>query len=153
MKYPLVRNLSPHLFIYSIFYPPPPLAVLSLLENVLLMPLVSRSRYLDHLRKRAAGEVMTTAAWLRHFVTSHPGYHMDSVVTDDIAFDLVMACQEIGLVRGRTNTRWGAVSMLLVCQPGADLAEGRTIEKLSVKTEHAFFLRIRRGERRGRIVI
>eukprot|EP00752_Nemacystus_decipiens_P005836 g5272.t1 len=53
--------------------------------------------YLDHLRKRAAGEVMTTAAWLRHFVRSHPGYRMDSVVTDEIAYDLVMACQEIGL--------------------------------------------------------
>ncbi|CAM9267298.1 unnamed protein product [Ectocarpus sp. 4 AP-2014] len=53
--------------------------------------------YLDHLRKRAAGEIMTTAAWLRKFVTSHPGYGKDSVVTDEIAYDLVQACQEIGL--------------------------------------------------------
>ncbi|CAM9655822.1 unnamed protein product, partial [Ectocarpus sp. 12 AP-2014] len=52
-------------------------------------------RYLDHLRKRAAGEIMTTAAWLRKFVTSHPGYGKDSVVTDEIAYDLVQACQEI----------------------------------------------------------
>lgn len=56
------------------------------------------SRYLEHLRKRAAGEVMTTAAWLRKFVTTHPGYKKDSVVTDEIAYDLVIACQEIGLV-------------------------------------------------------
>ena len=42
---------------------------------------------------------MTTAAWLRHFVTTHPGYQKDSVVTDEIAYDLVVACQEIGLVR------------------------------------------------------
>lgn len=39
---------------------------------------------------------MTTVAWLRHLVRSHPGYRMDSVVTDEIAYDLVVACQEIG---------------------------------------------------------
>lgn len=60
------------------------------------------TRYVEHLRKRAAGEVMTTAAWLRQFVTTHPGYKKDSVVTDEIAYDLVVACQEIGLV-----SRWG----------------------------------------------
>lgn len=43
---------------------------------------------------------MTTAAWLRQFVTTHPGYKKDSRVTEEIAFDLVIACQEIGLVRG-----------------------------------------------------
>lgn len=59
----------------------------------------TRTRYLEHLRKRAAGEIMTTAAWLRQFVTSHPAYKKDSVVTDEIAYDLVVACQEIGLVR------------------------------------------------------
>ena len=42
---------------------------------------------------------MTTAAWLRHFVTTHPAYKNDSVVSDEIAYDLVVACQEIGLVR------------------------------------------------------
>lgn len=53
--------------------------------------------YLEHLRKRAAGEVMTTAAWLRKFVTTHPAYKQDSRVTEEIAYDLVNACQEIGL--------------------------------------------------------
>ena len=43
---------------------------------------------------------MTTAAWLRDFVTSHPDYKQDSVVTDEIAYDLVTACQDIGLVSG-----------------------------------------------------
>lgn len=66
-------------------------------------------RYLDHLRKRAAGEIMTTAAWLRHFVTSHPGYQKDSVVTDEIAYDLVVACQEIGLVRVFAGSGFGFV--------------------------------------------
>lgn len=56
-------------------------------------------RYLEHLRKRATGEMMTTAAWLRNFVTTHPAYKQDSVVSEEIAYDLVTACQEIGLVR------------------------------------------------------
>ena len=43
---------------------------------------------------------MTTAAWLRDFVTSHPDYKQDSVVTDEIAYDLVTACEDIGLVSG-----------------------------------------------------
>ena len=45
---------------------------------------------------------MTTAAWLRHFVTRHPDYKQDSLVTKEIAYDMVVACQEIGLVR-RSN--------------------------------------------------
>ncbi|CAM9306203.1 unnamed protein product [Chrysoparadoxa australica] len=52
--------------------------------------------YLEHLRARAAGEIMTTAAWMRQFVTQHADYKQDSVVTDEIAYDLVMACKEIG---------------------------------------------------------
>lgn len=42
---------------------------------------------------------MTTAAWLRKFVKTHPAYGNDSVVSDEIAYDLVVSCQEIGLVR------------------------------------------------------
>ena len=34
------------------------------------------------------GELMTTASWVRKFVTSHPEYHHDSVVSDKINYDL-----------------------------------------------------------------
>ena len=34
------------------------------------------SVYLDFIRRRGAGETMTTAAWMRKFVTSHPEYQV-----------------------------------------------------------------------------
>lgn len=39
---------------------------------------------------------MTTATWIRKFVTEHPDYKHDSVVSDSIAYDLMVACREIG---------------------------------------------------------
>lgn len=41
--------------------------------------------YLDFIEKRAVGELVTPATWMRNFVRSHPAYKGDSVVTDDIA--------------------------------------------------------------------
>lgn len=31
-------------------------------------------RYLKLIQRRASGELLTTAAWLRKFVTTHPDY-------------------------------------------------------------------------------
>jgi glutamate--cysteine ligase catalytic subunit len=45
---------------------------------------------------RAAGKTMTDAGWMRSFVHSHPSYRHDSVVTNDIATDLMKACADIG---------------------------------------------------------
>merc|ERR1712137_1336207 len=42
---------------------------------------------------------MTTAAWMREFVTKHPDYKKDSIVSDTIAYDLMVECNEIGLGR------------------------------------------------------
>jgi hypothetical protein len=39
---------------------------------------------------------MTTASWMRDFVTKHKSYKHDSVVPPDCAYDLMMACKEIG---------------------------------------------------------
>ncbi|XP_037787942.1 glutamate--cysteine ligase catalytic subunit-like [Penaeus monodon] len=52
-------------------------------------------QYLNFISARAAGTAMTTAAWLRSFVTSHPEYKQDSVVSDGIAYDLIIAASEI----------------------------------------------------------
>jgi glutamate--cysteine ligase catalytic subunit len=52
--------------------------------------------YLDLIEARARGELMTNAAWIRQFVTSHPEYKQDSRVTQPIAYDLLMACKDIG---------------------------------------------------------
>ncbi len=35
-----------------------------------------------------AGELLTTASWIRKFVTSHPDYKQDSVVSEKVTYDL-----------------------------------------------------------------
>lgn len=54
------------------------------------------TRYLEFIEKRATGKLVTPASWLRNFVRSHEDYKFDSVVTDSIAYDLLVACKEIG---------------------------------------------------------
>lgn len=46
-------------------------------------------KYIDLIRQRAAGAIPTTALWIREFVSRHPGYKQDSVVTDEINYDLL----------------------------------------------------------------
>jgi len=43
------------------------------------------SVYLDFIERRASGELVTPATWMRTFVRSHPAYQGDSVVSDEIA--------------------------------------------------------------------
>ena len=45
--------------------------------------------YLEFLSRRARGQIPTGAKFIRDFVLSHPSYKHDSIVTNDIAFDLV----------------------------------------------------------------
>ncbi|XP_071531558.1 glutamate--cysteine ligase catalytic subunit isoform X2 [Panulirus ornatus] len=52
-------------------------------------------QYLNFISARAAGTAMTTATWMRNFIMSHPEYKQDSVVTDGIAYDLIIAASEI----------------------------------------------------------
>ncbi|CAK9780515.1 GCS-domain-containing protein [Cutaneotrichosporon oleaginosum] len=47
--------------------------------------------YLDLIKMRAKGELITPAAWIRNFFTSHPEYKGDSMVTDGMQADLVAA--------------------------------------------------------------
>jgi glutamate--cysteine ligase catalytic subunit len=46
-------------------------------------------QYLSIISRRAKGDVMTAAKWMREFVTSHPSYKKDSVITEDINYDLL----------------------------------------------------------------
>lgn len=55
----------------------------------------SISQYLKLISGRASGEVMTTARWIRHFVRSHPSYKFDSVVSQEICYDLLKKCGKI----------------------------------------------------------
>jgi len=54
------------------------------------------TKYLDFIEQRATGALVTPATWMRNFVRSHPAYEGDSVVNQEIAFDLMIACKEIG---------------------------------------------------------
>jgi glutamate--cysteine ligase catalytic subunit len=38
---------------------------------------------------------MTNASWMRYIVTNHPAYKHDSVVTDEIAYDLLWQMTKI----------------------------------------------------------
>merc|ERR1712127_407584 len=52
--------------------------------------------YLNFIEKRAVGKLVTPATWMRNFVRSHMAYKNDSVVSAEIAYDLMIACKEIG---------------------------------------------------------
>jgi len=54
------------------------------------------SKYIEFIGKRATGELLTPASWMRKFVENHPDYQQDSVVTPKINYDLVDACVKIG---------------------------------------------------------
>lgn len=54
------------------------------------------SRYLEFISDRAAGKLMTTASWMRKFVTSHPSYQHDSKVPQDVIFELCKVAEEVG---------------------------------------------------------
>ncbi|XP_076161965.1 glutamate--cysteine ligase [Ptiloglossa arizonensis] len=51
--------------------------------------------YMKLIQKRASGELLTTAAWLRKEVISHPEYKSDSVITQRINYDLLKKIQKI----------------------------------------------------------
>lgn len=52
-------------------------------------------RYLSLVRKRASGELITTATWIRKYVSEHPAYKHDSVVSQEINFDLLKTLEKI----------------------------------------------------------
>ncbi|KAF8443157.1 glutamate-cysteine ligase-domain-containing protein [Boletus edulis BED1] len=53
------------------------------------------SKYIDFVRRRANGSLLTAASWMRQFVRSHPSYKFDSVVSQEINYDLMVAIDEI----------------------------------------------------------
>ncbi|KIM45296.1 hypothetical protein M413DRAFT_441977 [Hebeloma cylindrosporum] len=52
-------------------------------------------QYLDFVRRRSDGRLLTPATWIRNFVTSHPDYRKDSVVSQTINYDLLVAVDEM----------------------------------------------------------
>ena len=55
------------------------------------------STYIELVRKKASGEAVTGASWIRKFIMEHPDYQKDSVVSPKIARDLAVAAHDVGL--------------------------------------------------------
>ncbi|XP_017670024.1 PREDICTED: glutamate--cysteine ligase catalytic subunit isoform X2 [Lepidothrix coronata] len=51
--------------------------------------------YLKLIKKRASGELMTVARWMREFIAQHPAYKQDSVITDEMNYSLIWKCNQI----------------------------------------------------------
>ena len=49
------------------------------------MTLERMTTYLDFIEKRATGQLITPATWIRNFIRCHEDYKFDSVLTDSIA--------------------------------------------------------------------
>jgi hypothetical protein len=49
----------------------------------------------DYSRAPYAGSLITPATWIRNFVRSHPAYRFDSVVSQEINYDLFVAMDEM----------------------------------------------------------
>jgi len=76
-------------------------------------------RYLDLIKWRARGEslcpavglfglmhigkLVTPASWIRNFIVSHPAYKNDSVVSDEINYDLAKAIDEMYVLSFRLD--------------------------------------------------
>ncbi|KAJ5293646.1 hypothetical protein PENANT_c002G09444 [Penicillium antarcticum] len=60
--------------------------------------------YLDLIRKRADGTLWTGARWIREFVAKHPSYKQDSVVSEEITYDLVKAVEEMTIKEGKNGS-------------------------------------------------
>lgn len=52
-------------------------------------------RYLNFIRQRASGKISTTARWMRDYVRDHPAYQGDSVVTEEISYDMLKVLDNI----------------------------------------------------------
>ncbi|KAI5477538.1 glutamate-cysteine ligase catalytic subunit [Pseudohyphozyma bogoriensis] len=50
---------------------------------------------LQLIRRRADGSLLTTASWVRKFVRTHPAYKFDSVVSEEINYDLIKAVDDL----------------------------------------------------------
>ena len=59
------------------------------------------TRYLELIRKRASGHLWTGAKWIRHFIRGHRAYNSDSVVSEEICYDLLKAVKEITKYEGK----------------------------------------------------
>jgi glutamate--cysteine ligase catalytic subunit len=73
--------------------------------------MVRVDQYLEHIKNRAEGKLVTPATFIRRFVRSHPDYKQDSVVSDSIAYDLMVACKDIGEGKRKCKEMLGNITI------------------------------------------
>jgi glutamate--cysteine ligase catalytic subunit len=56
---------------------------------------IKMERYINLVSKRASGELQTNATFLRNLVMNHPSYNHDSVIDDDIAYDIIKKVEKM----------------------------------------------------------
>jgi glutamate--cysteine ligase catalytic subunit len=56
---------------------------------------IKMERYINLISKRASGELQTNATFLRNLVMNHPSYNHDSVIDDDIAYDIIKKVEKM----------------------------------------------------------
>jgi glutamate--cysteine ligase catalytic subunit len=49
----------------------------------------------DVISWKVTGKLQTAATWIRDFIRNHPGYKFDSVVSEQINYDLMVAVDEM----------------------------------------------------------
>ena len=63
--------------------------------NVDMETLCILEKHLSLVSKRASGELVSNATWIRDYVRSHKSYKFDSVISPEIHFDLVKTIEKI----------------------------------------------------------
>mmetsp|Transcript_32634 Transcript_32634/g.104069 ORF Transcript_32634/g.104069 Transcript_32634/m.104069 type:complete len:803 (+) Transcript_32634:151-2559(+) len=81
------------------YYPGLVPLVLAYLQHIKCDPETERivRSYLDLIVKRASGELVTAAKWMRRYVEDHVDYDNDSTVKANVAYDLLSACHDVGV--------------------------------------------------------
>jgi glutamate--cysteine ligase catalytic subunit len=52
-------------------------------------------RYLDLVKRRSTGSLSTAATFIRNFVRTHPAYKGDSVVSQEVNYDLMVTIDKM----------------------------------------------------------
>lgn len=86
--------------------------------NVEFTAKLKLKKYLDLIKRRADGSLQTPATWMRNFIRTHPAYKFDSVVSQEINYDLIKAMDQIE--RGER----AAPELLPACYAGSKFDDG-----------------------------
>ena len=82
------------------YYLPSPSAAANSAQPVEAQELLDRidTSYLDLVSRRASGELQTGARWMRGLIDAHPDYTHDSVIGEQVAYDMTRSIDQ--LMRG-----------------------------------------------------